>query len=616
MSVRHVSPWEQQRSDAAGSAEYRHFIPLRRFQPSVAISPDGSMVAYSTNTSGQYNLWLQPTDDTRARQLTHFTDNAVRELGWAPGGRCLVFSADHDGDEQFQLYLLDVDSGEITRLTHADGCQHELPIAPFDRTGRYLLYSANDRMPDKQDMIIRDLSNGTCRRIEQPGDIRCEPVGISPDGRWLLATGYRSHTDIGAFILDLTAPDARLREITPEGGIFDPVGWAADSAGFYLKTTYWGGEFTAIGYCALDERTLRPVCRAKWDVEQFATGADDQVHAWTVNYFGRSLLRVRNGDYRFEVEDLPNAVIHSMAISRDGKYLALLIEGATRPAEIALLDLTAPTLRYLTDSRPEGLQATQPIEPIRTSFPSAEGRTISALLYQPQGQGPFPLLMWIHGGPHGQARPTYERNGMFQFLLTQGIGILCPDMSGSTGYGTTFEKRLDRDWGGADLEDFAAALRHLHDIDWVDPAKIALCGGSYGGFAALSCLSRLDHPWAAGVSICGPSNLVTLSTACPPTWRDFVDTILGHPERDAALLTSRSPVTHADQIKAPLFVIQGAMDPRVPQSGSDQIVERLRARGVDVRYDVYPNEGHSFTNRANENKAYGDITEFLLTHLR
>jgi dipeptidyl aminopeptidase/acylaminoacyl peptidase len=140
-------------------------------------------------------------------------------------------------------------------------------------------------------------------------------------------------------------------------------------------------------------------------------------------------------------------------------------------------------------------------------------------------------------------------------------------------------------------------------------------GGSYGGFAALSCLARLPHPWAAGVSICGPTNLVTLARACPPTWKTFVALVLGDPEDDAEHLTQRSPLTHADGITAPLFILQGACDPRVPRAESDQLVDSLRGRGVDVRYDVFDDEGHGFTDRSNELYAYEEVANFLKRHL-
>jgi dipeptidyl aminopeptidase/acylaminoacyl peptidase len=305
-----------------------------------------------------------------------------------------------------------------------------------------------------------------------------------------------------------------------------------------------------------------------------------------------------------------------LRLSQDGSVAALVLDAATRPAEVAIIDLKQGTFRYLTDSRPKGLRAVQAVEPATVSFGSSGGRRVQALMYRPAGVGPFPVLLSIHGGPHMQERPGYGRIGLYQYLVARGVAVFAPNMAGSTGYGTSHEKLIYRDWGGVDLKDFDAAMAYLCAVEWVDAGRVAVMGGSYGGFAALSCLSRLDYPWAAGISICGPSNLVTLARECPPTWRTFVDTVLGNPDNDADLLIERSPVTYADRIAAPLFVLQGAQDPRVPQAESDQIVDKLRARGVEVRYDIYPDEGHGFTSRANEIKAYSDIVGFLIEHLR
>ncbi len=313
---------------------------------------------------------------------------------------------------------------------------------------------------------------------------------------------------------------------------------------------------------------------------------------------------------------LPAGVINALELSRDGTTIALQLETAVRPAEIAVLNLLGGTLTYLTDTRPSGLTAIDPIDPQAVTFTARDGRSVHGLLYRPHGEGPFPTVMWIHGGPEAQERPTYERSGLYQYLLARGIAIYAPNVAGSTGYGMRFRTLLYRDWGGIDLRDFEDAAVYLRSIAWIDTDRLGVVGASYGGFAALSCLTRLPDLWAAGVSICGPSNLVTLAAACPPTWRTFVDTVLGNPDTDAERLTENSPITYVDQLTAPLFVIQGAHDPRVPKDEADQVVDKLRSRGVDVRYSIYADEGHGFTKRENEINAYTELADFLITHLQ
>lgn len=304
-------------------------------------------------------------------------------------------------------------------------------------------------------------------------------------------------------------------------------------------------------------------------------------------------------------------MVKALSLSRDGHKAAVLLDSAIRPAEILVVDLGRTNcIRYLTDSRPRPRAV---IGPALVSYKAADGTAIPGLLFRPRHPGRLPVVLHIHGGPERQARPEY--NALVQYLLASGIAAFEPNVRGSSGYGHRYQQRVYRDWGGIDLADFAAAAKHLGSLDWIDPTRLAVYGSSYGGFAALSCLSRLPDLWAAGVSAYGPSNLEHLVQAVPPTWRALMDDMIGNPQRDADMLRAHSPVTYAGQITAPVFILQGAQDPRVPRAESDQIVEKLRANGVEVRYDVYEDEGHGFTNRDNEMKALSDIAEFVIDRL-
>lgn len=593
---------------------YRDFVPTQRFQPrALAISPDARHVAYSANLSGQFNLCVQPVTGGAPRQLTSYVNRAVRTMAWSPDGEWLVYTADRDGDEQAQVYRVGIDGGEPEPIAERERCQHALAKFPFDAAGRHLVYSVNDRDPAVPDIVVRDLVEGSERRFVPPAGVVIEPVQMSPDGRWLLGWGLKSATDTAAYLFELAAPDALPHQVGPTHGFFQPVAWAADSSGFSVLTDTWDGEWIGAGFFSLKESAVRPLARVEGDIEHLAVAGDMAI--WSVNE-GRSALYAKRDGADVELPQPPSAVITHLQASNDMDVLVLQLDAAERPMEIAVLDLRKGEFRYLTDSRPEGLRTVRPVSPRTITFPSKGGRTVAALQYEPLGEEPRPVLLWIHGGPHEQVRPDYGRYGLFQYLAAKGVLVVCPNFAGSTGYGIAFQKLIYRNWGGPDLEDLQSTLDYVTSQPGVDSARIAVAGGSYGGFATLSCLARIDYPWAAGVSLCGPSDLVTLAEKCPPIWRSFVDTILGNPERDAELLRSRSPITYADQIKAPLFVIQGATDPRVPKAESDQIVDKLKANGNEVRYDIYPDEGHGFTNRANEIKAYSDIAEFLLAHLK
>ena len=591
--------------------DFASFVPTQRFN-SIALSPDGTTLAYSSNANGQFNAWIHRLDEDEPRQLTQFTDRAVRDVSWSPDGSWLLLAADSHGDEQYQLYLLSAEGGEPELVTSAADRQHMPAADPFSLHGRYLLYSVNDRDITAQDLIVHDLDDGGTRRFVPPEGVMLAPVGLSPDGRWLLTAGLRSNTECLPYLIDLSDPEPALRQLDGAmGGYIEPSAWAGND-GFYLRTNQ-DAEFLYLAYYSMATGSSSTVEIAPWDVEDVAVSRDGSTVIWGVNEAGRSMLHARRHGSPPRLPAIRDGVVKAIRLSGDGRTVALLLDSATRPSEILIADLDAGTVRYLTDTRPPGLKAIDPTPAQLVRYASYDGRDITGFLYRPSGDGPRPVLLSIHGGPEYQERPGYS--ALYQYLLANGIGVFAPNFRGSTGYGLSFQKLVHRDWGGGDLADLEHAAKYLRTLDWVDAGSIAVYGASYGGFAALSCLSRLPGQFAAGVSVCGPTNLKTLAKAAPPTWRSFIVEMLGDPEADADHLLSRSPITHAHQIATPLFVIQGAKDPRVPRTEAEQIVQALRDRDIPVRYDLYEDEGHGFTNRANELQAQASVADFLRQEL-
>lgn len=587
---------------------WEQFAAIRRYQPTLAFSPNGTQLAYSVNTSGQFNVWEQPVDGGCSAQRTLLTDQTVRMIAWSPDGTTLAFNADTDGDEFHQVYLLGASGGWPEAITDTPDAQHYL--GAWSPDGTRLAYSANDRERTEIDVVVRNVQDGTTQRLSS-GKLLYFGAWAH-DGQRVVALEVLGNTNTNMYLL---APDTEPDLLTPHKGDakFLPVGWSTDDTTIYFLTDA-GREFLGLAAYDVAQHTWQFVETPQWDVEDAAVARNGQRVAWTVNEDGYSTLYVRNlgTGAMLDVAGVPRGVISSLTMADDGQRVAFFLSRATQPAEIFVVDLQTGTAHQLTNSFLGGLDSSTLVEPELVRYPSFDERQIPAFMYKPrQIPGKVPVVVSIHGGPEAQERPSYAYTGLYQYLLSRGIAVLATNIRGSTGYGASYQKLIHRDWGGDDLRDIEAAVQYLHTLPWVDGERIAVFGGSYGGFATLSAVSRLPDLWRAAVDIVGPSNLITFVQNVPPHWRSLTDALVGNPETDREMLIERSPITYVEQIKAPLFVIQGAKDPRVVQAESDQIVERLQALGRTVRYDVYPDEGHGFTKRANELKALGDIAGWL-----
>jgi dipeptidyl aminopeptidase/acylaminoacyl peptidase len=279
---------------------------------------------------------------------------------------------------------------------------------------------------------------------------------------------------------------------------------------------------------------------------------------------------------------------------------------------VYVADVDSGDARRVTDSAYRLPPDDELVQPELVAIPGERG-DIPAWLYRAGGDGAAPAVMYVHGGPESQVRAGYLP--IAQYLVSRGISVIAPNIRGSTGYGKTYQRSIYRDWGHGDLADFRAIGQWLLQQEWVDDTRLGVCGGSYGGFATLLCLSRLPDVWSVGVDVFGPSNLISLIATAPPTWYSVVREMIGDPDRDREKLLAGSPLTHADAIRAPLLVVQGAKDPRVVPAESEQLVERLRDLGRDVDYVLFDDEGHGFTRHENELRGWRLLGEFLERHL-
>jgi dipeptidyl aminopeptidase/acylaminoacyl peptidase len=595
---------------------FERFFAIRRFQPALAFAPDGESIYFSSNISGRFNLWRTPVAGGWPDQLTAFHDRTVRAIAVRAQDGAVLFSADKDGDEYYQLYLLEPD-GWPTRLTTRDDVQYELRETAFSPDGRRIAYAANERTPGDLEIWVRDLERGEARPVFGEG-IVAEPRRWAPDGTHLLAQEWRTATDHSIHLVDVDGGPAE--ELTPhdEPVKFEVGPWAPDGSGFYLVTDA-DAEFSGLAFFDLAKLHWSYLAQPDRDVSDPALSSDGRILAWLENDSGWSELHIREVATGSDLTPprLPRGTTFvfgsALTISNDGRRLALLWDQPRRAQEVYVVDTASGESRPVTESRMGAPRETELVEPELVAFPSADGHDIPAWLFRAERAGRQPVVLYIHGGPEAQERPGYKP--FAQYLCSRGITVLSPNIRGSTGYGKSYQRLIYRDWGGGDLRDFRSAADWLRSRDWVDADRVGVAGLSYGGFAVLSCLARLPDLWAVGVDGFGPSNLVTLIETGPPWWRRMDEEMIGDPEADREHLVAGSPLTYAADIRAPLLVIQGAKDPRVVQAESDQLVDRLRELGTHVEYALFEDEGHGFTRYENEVRAWRLIVEFLERHL-
>lgn len=594
------------------------FFAVRRYLGNLAFSPQGDSLTYCTDTSGQFNLWQQPAGGGWPSQRTLFEERSVRTFAWSWDGSNLYFLADANGDEFYQLYQLPASGGWPDALTDRPQVQFHLAPEAVSPDGSRLAFSGNERVPTDVDVLIRDLATGEQRTVLAGGGYY-NAAGWSPDGHSVLAVRANSNADTDLFLVDLAG---KSRHLTPHEGqvVYSPGPWKPDGSGFYLVSDR-GHETQGLGFYDLGQGDIDWIETPPWDVEDLALTRDGRFLAWSVNEEGYSRLYVRDlqvegGKTLVKLPELPAGVLTALTWSPDGRKMAVRYSGPRQAAEIYVLDLHDAGLRRITNGMLGGIDASRFVDPELVHFPTYDGRGVPGFLYRPRsatGRAPVAAVLSIHGGPEAQERPSYQP--FYQYLVSLGIAVLAPNIRGSTGYGKSYQREIYRDWGGNELRDIEAAAQYLQALSWVDASRLGVFGGSFGGFATLSAISRLPQYWAAAVDICGPSNLVSFVRAVPPTWRRFLTEWVGDPEADREMLLGRSPIRYVEDIRAPLLILQGAKDPRVVPAESEQMVEQLRAHNRTVAYTVYDDEGHGFTRRSNQIDAFRRSAEFFERYL-
>jgi dipeptidyl aminopeptidase/acylaminoacyl peptidase len=587
----------------------------RRFscRSALAIAPDNSALAFIGDLgAGTYSAWTLPlTKPGKPSPALGVDGAALRSLSWSKRGD-LIGAADRGGTELHQLYVARSDE-RVEKLSWTEGerVQRLLSWNATSPDGKRVAFSSNARQPTDMDIVIEDVETATERAIVT-GPAWHVAGGWSPDGRALLVMRVQANTDQDLFIAD--PESGSLRHLTAhEGDVSNvPAGWLAD--GRPLGMTDAGREHLYLAAYDATTGEREVIDAPEWDVELAASSADGHVQIWSVNEDGYSTLRWQRDRKRAGERDL-HGVCEDLIISADGSLAAYHRTSATDAPQLWILDLRSGEARVVFETA-RTVRAADLVEPELIRIPAADG-AIPCFVFRPKAATRrTPAVLYPHGGPEGQSRPGFpDRMAYLQALVDRGITLVVPNIHGSTGYGLSWQRAIHRDWGGIDARDLRAVADWMASDARIDPKRLAVYGGSYGGWATLLCVTTMPDRWRCAVDVFGVANLVTMIENAQPNWRRFLNLWIGDLETDRAKLIERSPITHMDQVRCPMLVVQGTNDPRVPKEESDQVVERLRARGVPVEYMVFEDEGHGFTKRANSDKAHMRIIDFLTEQL-
>jgi dipeptidyl aminopeptidase/acylaminoacyl peptidase len=554
------------------------------------------------------------------RQLTFLAEPVAGGSFRRKTGDCIVFGQDIGGGEFYQLYRLDPADGRVTLLT--DGKSRNLP-GPWSNDGRWLAYTSTRRNGRDTDLYAMNPGDPkTDRLVLQLGGGGWSALDWSPDDTKLLVGEYVSINESYLHLADVKSGTMEL--LTPKGG--EKISWsgaqfAKDGKSLFV-TTDKGSEFQRLSRFDFATKQLTPLAKdLKWDVESFALSDDGQLLAYVSNESGVSVLHLLNARTGRElaVPKLPAGVIGGLEWHENNRDLGFTLSAARSPGDCWSLDVKTRKLERWTESETGGLNAETFAEPELIRFKSFDGLEISAFVYRPDPAkfpGPRPVLVSIHGGPESQTRPTFQARNNY-FVTELGVTLISPNVRGSDGFGKTF-LTLDNGFKREDsVKDIGALLDWIAKDAHLDARRVAVMGGSYGGYMVLASMTHFNDRLRCGVDVVGISNFLTFLKNTQDYRRDLRRVEYGD-ERDPAMaefLARIAPTANVKKITKPMFVVQGFNDPRVPVTESAQMVKALRENGASTWYLMAKDEGHGFQKKKNADFQFQATVEFLKANL-
>jgi dipeptidyl aminopeptidase/acylaminoacyl peptidase len=568
-----------------------------------AWSPDGAWIVFSTNLTGRYNLWRVRASGGFPEQLT-VSDDRQGGLAIAPDGTVL-FDADLAGAEIYDIWKTPLDGGASVNLTATPEISET--GAKLSPDGALMAFDRRPKSAPSTDVGVMDLATGAVRLLthEAEPDRSWQVVGFTSDGRTLIAD-RGDFNDREAAVWSIDVATGRARALSAPSGAY-VTATAVSSDGRSVSVTFEKAGVRQAGLLDVASGKITPLKPDAWEQGADDFSPDGRLVLFSSNVDGRRTL------FAYDLAagaarplPLPPGVSFleggsHESFSPDGRRILVYHQASNASPDLWVVDLRSWTAAPLTSLGLASLSpARLPVSQI-VHYRSADGTVVSAFLWMPFNlarDGRAPGVVLPHGGPTGQTIDSFNRTALA--LASRGYVTLAPNPRGSTGYGRTFQEANRLDLGGGDLEDEVAGAKFLGATGYVDPKRIGITGGSYGGYMTLMAVAKTPAVWAAGVEQYGIIDWRHMYVTEAPTLQQYQRGLLGDPEHDAAVYTAASPMTFMHQTTAPLLVLQGDNDIRVPKSQAEEVVATLRADGRTIDAHFYPNEGHGFVKRENQ----------------
>lgn len=583
-----------------------------------SLTSDDNQLLISSNETGIFNVFKINLLDNKKTQLTFSAKESMFASSFVPGTQDVIYNADKGGNENTHLFLLRA-AGQVRELT-SDSLE-KANFYGWARDGRSLYYSSNKRDPRFFDLYKMDTSSWT-GLLMYKNDNGFDVSAIASDERYLALGQTITTTSSNLYVLDQQTHQQKKVNADSTESTNSAVQFSLDGKYLYYLTDE-GSEFVYAARYEIATGRKEKVYEDKWDVTGMSISYNEKYRVIYVNEDGANKLHLFDHQTGKELAfpAIADGSIMSVSISRSERKMILYVGSSKAPGNLYSYDFESKELKQLTNTLNPEINADDLVSAQVVRYKSFDGLEIPAIYYKPHQaseKNKVPAVVFVHGGPGGQAGQFYF--SLIQYLVNHGYAVLDVNNRGSSGYGKTFFKMDNRNHGDKDLKDVVWGKKYLAALPYIDSTKIGILGGSYGGYMTLAALCFHPNEFKTGVDLFGVANWLRTLREIPPYWESFRKALyeeIGDPNTaDTVRLKAYSPLLHADKINKPLMVLQGANDPRVLKIESDEVVAAVKKNGVPVDYVVFPDEGHGFVKKENEIKGYGEILKFLDQHLK